>query len=1240
MNNNYGVGITGDANVITADETQLHNGELCWLLNGDQTQIAFGQTLKDAESVPVVATAGNRVFKVTYIVEGSEYEVAYTNGKIVLPKTDPAKGTDTFTGWYDAVNDGKQYTADSTIDKDITLYAHFYNKESDGKIRILAIGNSFTVDAVEDYLAPIIHSTGQDVIIGYPYKGGTTLEQHMGYINTNNAIYNYRKIEAGKDTYVSKGTTIMKTAIVDEPWDYVIIQTDHNYSGVYSHYFPYLTDLMTYVKSNISNPTAKFILYMTWAYDEGSSYSAFSLYNNDQMTMYNAIVDCAYRAAEAAGIETVIPTGTAIQNCRSTYIGQNMNRDGYHLNYTYGRYVAGLSWAKSVLGIDPETVTYHPATISDNMAKLCQQAVNIAFKTPKTPTSMAEEWGVDPDIKNAPLARPVFVSFDSKKGQECAGTYWNVLQSADATGQIEKMVDNKFVKTGVKVAVVEPMTAGYVDGPTVTETEFDMPAAVSSTAFIGTGNAKMSVTGLRAGQAYDFGVFGSYSAADVNMETRYVFTGVSSDSVALDVANNTQKTAWVKNIVADSQGRVTLTIKAGDNNTDNKKTVAINALEINPHLSAPGDVPVYINLTNTANVAADNWNNITENALNAGVENMINAYKKSTGFGVKITKAFAGVNESGATSTTADFAMPAEASKTAYWVNGVKKDEVLVDEAELEINGLDPTKMYNFCFFASQTDNTEVYEAEYTAIGENNRFITLNANGNTSNTSWINDIQPTQDGKIRITITPGPSSIDTYKVGYLNTIMMTYADTIQIDPEEGIPSRPEIPEVWDGKTVVEPLQGANDWYIITNGAELAWISQIASKATFAGNVVFTKDIDLGNHKWTPIGNATQYYNGCIEGNGHTVKGLYLEPAKGDLCSGLVGATNSTGYIRNLNLEGKILFVGSPTGSNQDVGSFVGLANALSLLENCHSTMDIDGTNGIGLYTGGLLGRAKAVNVNQCSYSGNMIAGKNNSKGGWGGLVGTFNSSVVDAKGGITNSWFDGTITCSSTGAFVYGSALCGYANLSKGMCTIKNNYINGSVAITGVTPTNYNVVCGKAVATTTVADIYGVNITSTNVTTVTETQLHNGELSRKLNYGVPVGAFGQDMSNPTSHPVVFADSIVVLKTDYVISAGDTTVVYNNHSLIFPEEPVVEGYKFLGWFDAAEGGNQYKDGDSTDTDLTAYAHFEQVTGIEEIKSQSTVNGQQSTAVYNLQGVKVKNFKKGDVYILNGKKYIKK
>ena len=67
-------------------------------------------------------------------------------------------------------------------------------------MKILCIGNSFTVDAFEDYLAPLGAADNVDFILGYPYKGGTTLAMHCDYVSNNTAIYNYKKIVNGKLT--------------------------------------------------------------------------------------------------------------------------------------------------------------------------------------------------------------------------------------------------------------------------------------------------------------------------------------------------------------------------------------------------------------------------------------------------------------------------------------------------------------------------------------------------------------------------------------------------------------------------------------------------------------------------------------------------------------------------------------------------------------------------------------------------------------------------------------------------------------------------------------------------------------------------------------------------------------------------------------------------------------------------------------------------------------------------------
>lgn len=78
-------------------------------------------------------------------------------------------------------------------------------------------------------------------------------------------------------------------------------------------------------------------LHKVWTYVQHSSHSDFANYGNDQLTMYHAIVDAVERVKELADIKIVVPAGTAIQNGRTSIIGDAFDRDGYHLDLGVGR---------------------------------------------------------------------------------------------------------------------------------------------------------------------------------------------------------------------------------------------------------------------------------------------------------------------------------------------------------------------------------------------------------------------------------------------------------------------------------------------------------------------------------------------------------------------------------------------------------------------------------------------------------------------------------------------------------------------------------------------------------------------------------------------------------------------------------------------------------------------------------------------------------------------------------------
>jgi hypothetical protein len=256
-------------------------------------------------------------------------------------------------------------------------------------IRILAIGNSFAEDAVEQYLYELGAAEGVDFIIGNMFIGGCSLEKHRNNAGNNAATYSYRKIVDGVKTTLDGAT--LEAGITDEPWDFITFQQVSQNSGQYSTYFPYLTDLLRYVKGKVTNENVEYALHQTWAYAQNSTHEGFANYDKDQQTMYDAIVDATRRVKESVpDIAFIIPSGTAIQNGRSSAVGDNFCHDGYHLDVWIGRYTAACTWFERITGIGAVGNTAYPSCLNDFQVRVAQSAAHWAVLHPDEVTSMAE----------------------------------------------------------------------------------------------------------------------------------------------------------------------------------------------------------------------------------------------------------------------------------------------------------------------------------------------------------------------------------------------------------------------------------------------------------------------------------------------------------------------------------------------------------------------------------------------------------------------------------------------------------------------------------------------------------------------------------------------------------------------------------------------------------------------------------------------------------------------------------
>ncbi len=254
-------------------------------------------------------------------------------------------------------------------------------------IKLLTIGNSFSADAVEQELYGLVKAAGDTIIIGNLYIGGASLELHHTNSVNNSAAYSYRKIENGKKTTTDSFT--LEDGIKDEKWDYISFQQASPNSGVYHSFFPYITNLKAYVSNLATNPNMEFILHCTWAYAQNSTHKGFANYDENQITMYNAIVETYDKVSKETGIEIIVPVGTAIQNGRTSSLGDTFCRDGYHLERTYGRYTASCTWFEKLFEKSVVGNTYFPAALTPFQAKVAQHAAHEAVVNPKNISSLA-----------------------------------------------------------------------------------------------------------------------------------------------------------------------------------------------------------------------------------------------------------------------------------------------------------------------------------------------------------------------------------------------------------------------------------------------------------------------------------------------------------------------------------------------------------------------------------------------------------------------------------------------------------------------------------------------------------------------------------------------------------------------------------------------------------------------------------------------------------------------------------
>ena len=170
------------------------------------------------------------------------------------------------------------------------------------------------------------------------------------------------------------------------------------------------------------------------------------------------------------------------------------------------------------------------------------------------------------------------------------------------------------------------------------------------------------------------------------------------------------------------------------------------------------------------------------------------------------------------------------------------------------------------------------------------------------------------------------------------------------------------------------IQGLAELFARTNGDE-------GCADFLSSDFVLTRDIDLTNNPWTPIGDAASgfVFSGAFDGGGFVVRGLmrnffgktknaeirnltlenvYFRAEAGkektELGAGILAAEISGGHFENVHVSGEIE-APSPV-NKRAVGGFAGLVRGNAVFENCHAMVNVSG-NAI---SGGFAGRVIAL----------------------------------------------------------------------------------------------------------------------------------------------------------------------------------------------------------------------------------------------------------------------------------------
>ena len=277
--------------------------------------------------------------------------------------------------------------ADNPTDNPADKPADEITWDDDGVLKILTVGNSFSVDCMQ-FVYEIAKAAGiEKVKLGNLYISGCSLSKHLTNAKSDSAAYTFYTNESG--AWKTNNNYKFSSGVKSDNWDFISFQQVSGSSGKANTYDT-VNELLSIAEGYCTNENVQFMWHMTWAYQGNSTQTAFADYDKDQMTMYNAIVNAVQtKIVPNQKFAKIIPNGTAVQNARTSYLGDTLTRDGYHMSKDKGRVLAGITVVATTVGIPWDTIDLTKVCSDANFVKVALESAKNAVANPFQVTQSA-----------------------------------------------------------------------------------------------------------------------------------------------------------------------------------------------------------------------------------------------------------------------------------------------------------------------------------------------------------------------------------------------------------------------------------------------------------------------------------------------------------------------------------------------------------------------------------------------------------------------------------------------------------------------------------------------------------------------------------------------------------------------------------------------------------------------------------------------------------------------------------